>query len=249
MELHNTRTDLRIGIIGAGVSGLSAAHYLRLAGYERVTVLEREPRVGGKCCSVTVDGRVYEMGALMAHRDYAATLELMAAAGVEGGPLGPFHYYQPDGQTLELFPWYRVPRLVWQILVPYLWDTRVRFRHINDPGLSDLPPELSQPFAHFARQHGLDSLPRAFATPFTAFRLWLVRRDPHGLCDEVRRRAHDRGAALRRPTLRVARRGRVGLVAPRRAVRRAHSNDREPRAPGRTRCASRPTGATWSSMP
>ena len=169
MQLHHDTTELRIGIIGAGVSGLSAAHYLRQAGYRNVTVLERDPRVGGKCCSVTVDGRVYEMGAVMAHRDYAATLELMAAAGVEAGPLGPFHYYEPDGETLELFPWYRVPRLAWQILVPYLWDTRVRFRHINDPGLSDLPQELSQPFAGFARQHGLDSLPRAFSTAFTGF--------------------------------------------------------------------------------
>jgi hypothetical protein len=169
MQRQSVSAEMRIGIIGAGVSGLAAAHYLQQAGYQRVTVLEREPRVGGKCCSVTVDGRVYEMGAVMAHRDYTATLELMAAAGVEGGPLGPFHYYDPDGRTLELFPWYRVPRLVWQILVPYLWDTRVRFRHINDPGLSGLPQELSQPFAQFARQHGLDSLPRAFSTPFTAF--------------------------------------------------------------------------------
>ncbi len=169
MQPLSEGAGVRIGIIGAGVSGLSAAHNLRQAGYERVTVLEREPRVGGKCCSVTVGGRVYEMGAVMAHRDYAATLELMAAAGVESGPLGQFHYYQPDGETIELFPWYQVPRLVWQLLVPYLWDTRVRFRHVNDPGLSDLPRELSQPFARFARDHGLDSLPRAFATPFTAF--------------------------------------------------------------------------------
>ena len=169
MQLHNDTAGLRIGIIGAGASGLSAAHYLRQAGYERVTVLEREPRVGGKCCSVTVDGRVYEMGAVMAHRDYAATLELMAAAGVAGGELGPFHYYGPDGETMELFPWYRVPRLAWQILVPYLWDTRVRYRHVNDPGLSGLPDELSQPFARFASDHGLSALPRAFSTPFTAF--------------------------------------------------------------------------------
>ena len=41
-----SKTTARIGLIGAGASGLSAAHYLKEAGYTNVTVLEKERRVG-----------------------------------------------------------------------------------------------------------------------------------------------------------------------------------------------------------
>lgn len=159
----------RIGIVGAGVSGLSAAHYLRQAGYRRITVLEQEPRAGGKCCSVTVGSRVYELGAVMAHRDYTAMLELMAATGVAAGPQGPIHCYDLEGRPAELVPWFRRPTLAWQVLAHYLWATRVHYRHVNDPGLAGLPGELSEPFARFAGEHGLGWLPVAFGIPFTAF--------------------------------------------------------------------------------
>ena len=44
--------DEKICIIGAGVSGLSAAFYLDRKGYKNITVLEKQSRVGGKCCTI-----------------------------------------------------------------------------------------------------------------------------------------------------------------------------------------------------
>ena len=59
-------TPPRIVIVGAGINGLVAAHYLRRAGCA-VTVLERAERVGGACISdvATVNGRSqrYAVGA------------------------------------------------------------------------------------------------------------------------------------------------------------------------------------------
>ena len=53
-------------VVGAGINGLVAAHYLRRAGYA-VTVLERADRAGGACVSATatVDGltQSYALGA------------------------------------------------------------------------------------------------------------------------------------------------------------------------------------------
>ena len=53
-------------VIGAGINGLVAAHYLRRAGC-RVTMLERADRPGGACVfeTATVDGRSqrYALGA------------------------------------------------------------------------------------------------------------------------------------------------------------------------------------------
>ena len=70
-------------MIGAGASGLSVAHHLQRAGYDRVTVLEREPRVGGKCSSIRVGEHVYEMGAVFGCSDYRSTRTIMRSVGVE----------------------------------------------------------------------------------------------------------------------------------------------------------------------
>jgi monoamine oxidase len=40
--------DARIAVIGAGASGLTAAHTLRKKGYSNITVYEKDNRVGGK---------------------------------------------------------------------------------------------------------------------------------------------------------------------------------------------------------
>jgi phytoene dehydrogenase-like protein len=56
----------RVVVVGAGINGLVAAHYLRRAG-GIVTLLERAPRAGGACVfeTATVDGRSqrYALGA------------------------------------------------------------------------------------------------------------------------------------------------------------------------------------------
>ncbi len=56
----------RVTVIGAGINGLVAAHYLRRAGFA-VTMIERAERVGGACVAevATVSGRLqrYALGA------------------------------------------------------------------------------------------------------------------------------------------------------------------------------------------
>lgn len=46
----------RIGIIGGGPGGLSAAYALAKLGYTDVTVLEKHQDVGGMCESVEIEG-------------------------------------------------------------------------------------------------------------------------------------------------------------------------------------------------
>ncbi|KAK9273513.1 hypothetical protein L1049_018323 [Liquidambar formosana] len=54
--------NTRIGIIGAGPSGLSAAYALSKLGYSNVTVLEKYHAVGGMCESVEIEGKIYDLG-------------------------------------------------------------------------------------------------------------------------------------------------------------------------------------------
>lgn len=55
----------RIAIVGGGTAGLSAALRLRERGYDDVTVFEGSAQVGGKACSVQVDGRYYDLGGVV----------------------------------------------------------------------------------------------------------------------------------------------------------------------------------------
>ena len=53
----------RIAIIGAGAAGLATAYYLKKNGYKNVVVLEKLPRVGGLCRSITLDYKSFDLGA------------------------------------------------------------------------------------------------------------------------------------------------------------------------------------------
>jgi hypothetical protein len=53
----------KVAVVGAGISGLTAAYELLLLGYE-VTIFEREERVGGKICTKTVGGYAFDVGAI-----------------------------------------------------------------------------------------------------------------------------------------------------------------------------------------
>lgn len=64
--LYQFRINERIAIVGAGPSGLAAAEALKQLGYKNVTVFEKEKKVGGKCSTVVLEGRPYEMGAVFA---------------------------------------------------------------------------------------------------------------------------------------------------------------------------------------
>jgi predicted NAD/FAD-binding protein len=55
--------DARVCIIGAGAAGLTSALALKERGYRNITVIEREPSVGGKCYSHATGDNLLELGA------------------------------------------------------------------------------------------------------------------------------------------------------------------------------------------
>lgn len=59
-----------IAIVGAGASGIATAHFLKLKGYRNVTLFEASDHVGGKCNTVQINGRDYDMGAVFTTSSY-----------------------------------------------------------------------------------------------------------------------------------------------------------------------------------
>lgn len=83
-------TERSVAIIGAGAAGISAAHYLRQKGYRQITLIDRRARVGGKCLTQTIDGRNYELGALVVGNTYDCVRGLIDDAGLTTAPFDPF---------------------------------------------------------------------------------------------------------------------------------------------------------------
>ena len=76
---------MRIGIIGAGLSGLATAFYLsRLLAGSRLVVFEAEPRPGGALQTVEIDGFRFETGANGFLASKPDCLQLVRDVGLEG---------------------------------------------------------------------------------------------------------------------------------------------------------------------
>ena len=73
----------RIAVIGAGISGLSAAHWIAQAGHD-VTIFEQSDRVGGSIHSVRENGFLFEAGPNSLLDNTPATLELCDSLGITG---------------------------------------------------------------------------------------------------------------------------------------------------------------------
>ena len=73
-ESRTPSRNMKIAVVGGGAAGLSAAYLLKKAGYSHVTVFEKDSRLGGKCKTVMLNGRSYELGAVV-HRSGAEPLE------------------------------------------------------------------------------------------------------------------------------------------------------------------------------
>lgn len=72
----------RIAVVGAGVSGLSAAFRLRQRGAD-VTVFEKSGEVGGRTLSLRRDGFTIDLGALMMMPTYRNVITLARELGIE----------------------------------------------------------------------------------------------------------------------------------------------------------------------
>jgi oxygen-dependent protoporphyrinogen oxidase len=75
--------NLRIAVVGAGPSGLTAADTLTQNGFKNVTVFEKNDRVGGKVYSVpNGSGGYTELGAVFASSNYTLVLGLAQKYGI-----------------------------------------------------------------------------------------------------------------------------------------------------------------------
>ncbi|MGE5486587.1 MAG: protoporphyrinogen oxidase [bacterium] len=124
----------RVVIVGGGISGLSAAYYLRKAGVEP-TIVERRPRLGGVIETEHVEGCVLETGPDSFITQKPAALALIREVGLGGDVIGSNDHLRvtyvlksgrlvplPDGLML-MIPTKIAPLVATRLLS---WPTKIR---------------------------------------------------------------------------------------------------------------------------
>ncbi|MEU9450827.1 alpha/beta fold hydrolase [Streptomyces sp. NPDC048277] len=159
------RTDKRrVVVIGAGPSGLTVARELERAGH-RVTVLEARESVAGKCESVEIDGRAYDLGGHICTSQYERVAELATELGVATEQTTPYRILDVEWGTTasqdtsffrtDAFRRYQALR-------------EREFPHIGEPGLAHSAKALAAPVREWLAEHGLESMAASFGTGCTA---------------------------------------------------------------------------------
>jgi protoporphyrinogen/coproporphyrinogen III oxidase len=149
--------DLRIAVIGAGPSGLTAAYTLKRLGYQHVTVFEKDDHVGGKVNTLHLGDFSVELGAVFASPDYQLTLQLAQEYGIPYTTYSkPTYILDEHGvkQTFETFLTSRYSLDEIQTAVRNYAIALQSFPQIFQDSMANLPPDLYLNMNDFAAKYG-----------------------------------------------------------------------------------------------
>lgn len=164
--------DIRIGIVGAGPAGLTAAERLRSKGYTNITILEKENHVGGKCSSIEYEGHSYEVGAGVVSANNHTVLNLAKKYKIKLETINfsrdILFLDKQTGMPISKKPSFREKlSLLYQFL-----KYRKLFKHyqkIAEPGLLNVNSNLCIPFLEWISKHKIPLVAKEFAPFFTGF--------------------------------------------------------------------------------
>ncbi len=162
---------MRIGIIGAGSAGLTAADTLRDRGYTDITILEASDRAGGKCSSFPHEGRMFELGAGVLSSNDRVALDLARKYNVAVSPVAfdaSAYLDAETGQLLTESPLRERVKLLYQAAIRYRALCK-KHRRIEEPGFDRLDRELAESFSSWAKGHGLGALETRLAPYFSGY--------------------------------------------------------------------------------
>ncbi len=161
--IHNSR-DLKIAIIGAGISGLTAAHTLKKLGYRNITILEALDRIGGKVYTVEKDGYLYEIGAIVLLEDYKIIPKLAKEFNISLTKRSINTLIRSNGKQKSLTQYLYNKHGILEIIKSQLLLYKLLSKHkkLDIPGFADADPELYVNFREFARKNKIEPIATVF---------------------------------------------------------------------------------------
>ncbi len=160
----------KVIIIGGGISGLSTAWLLRAKAQEAgveidITLLEKEPRVGGKIQSIKADGYTCEWGPNGFLDSKPQTLELCKAIGVENN----LHRSNDNARKRFIYSGselHRLPEGATSFLKSRLisWPGKLRLALEPTPFIASAPEGVDETLGDFGRRRlGAEALDKLIA--------------------------------------------------------------------------------------
>lgn len=164
--------NIRIAIIGAGAAGLTAAETLKAKGYQNITIIEKAAVAGGKCRTVSYEGRNYELGAGIIAGSNTTILRLAEKAKIKLQPMayGDFNFYDLETGQLCAVNSPLKDRLAfwWQLLLKYRRLCH-KYQPIKSAGIAGMHPDLFINFADWAKENHLELVQKNLECVFTGF--------------------------------------------------------------------------------
>ncbi|CAK7339270.1 unnamed protein product [Dovyalis caffra] len=178
--------NTRIGIVGGGPSGISAAYALAKLGYQNVTVLEKHRSVGGMCESIDIEGRVYDLGGQVLAKNSAPVIFHMAKeVGSELEEMDSHKLSLIDGSTGKYQDIKIADDYVSVIaLTLELQDKTKDSGRIGVHAVSELASDLTPTYLE---SRGFKSVPKSVAYGYTASGYGFVQDMPYAYIHEFTR--------------------------------------------------------------
>ncbi|MEA9355614.1 FAD-dependent oxidoreductase [Bacteriovorax sp. PP10] len=160
---------LNVAVIGAGASGLTAAHYLKEQGHS-VTIFEKNDRVGGKVYSFKIDDTKIELGALLVTQEFTTINSLVRIYGPQTQILPSKILFLDENNHWRNFKGYSAVGPV-RTLIQYkkLLKIYKRFPELDTPQLIySIHSDLFLPLDKFAKKYGFDEVLPPFVMSLSA---------------------------------------------------------------------------------
>ncbi|KAF6158732.1 hypothetical protein GIB67_040246 [Kingdonia uniflora] len=178
--------NTRIGIIGAGPSGISSAYALTKLGYNNITVIEKNEIVGGMCVSADIQGKIYDLGGQVLAANSAPVLfHLAKEVGAELEELDSHKFALMDGSTGK----YEDMKVAGDYVSVMSLTLKLQDEAKNSGriGVHSISEIASDPTPQFLEHHGFKAVPKSVAYGFTASGYGFVQDMPYAYIHEFTR--------------------------------------------------------------
>ncbi|XP_047324436.1 uncharacterized protein LOC124927969 [Impatiens glandulifera] len=178
--------NTRIGIIGGGPSGISAAYALTKLGYQNVTILEKYHTVSGMCESILIEGKNYDLGGQVLAANSAPTIfHLAKETESELVEMNSHKLALIDSSTGK---YQDIPVVDdYASVIPLTIDLQDKAKQTGRIGIHAVAEYASDVAPAFLEGHGLKSVPKSVAYGYTASGYGFVEDMPYAYLHEFTR--------------------------------------------------------------
>lgn len=153
------------------------AEGLQRKGYEKVTLFEKDVRLGGKLYTIWYDDKSYELGAIFGLPTYKKLIALMDRLNIKAdGPKLSRNNYNADGEKIMPIPKEDIRGFIEELnRLPKVLDT---YESLKRPNIRNVEESLMLPFSKWCDMHNFKVLKTVYVHYFTIFGLGNIDEVP-----------------------------------------------------------------------